>query len=55
MTRSILIRFTRVLETLHLALIAHALYFYLVTNHANYPIQDQPVWYSVFLELLFIV
>jgi hypothetical protein len=39
--------FIRIFETLHLALVAYTLYYYMVVHHANYAIHEKPVWYGV--------
>ena len=35
---------TRILETLHLALAARSIYFYIILNHADFSSDEKPVW-----------
>lgn len=43
----------RILDTTHIALTAHAIYFYLIVNFGNYLVLEAPIWY-VCLEIFFL-
>ena len=43
---------TRILDTLHLIFIAHALYYYLILNYANPMALPNIIWYVLFMWIL---
>lgn len=43
---------SRALDTTHIALTAHAIYFYLIVNFGNYFVLEAPIWYVYFCYFL---